>query len=188
MNTTSFAAITDFEVYLLMTTKLRMIKEEARFLHAKLAEFGLSVSDAESTHKRVSETLGDKASYFQNMKKLLGVADSGVASLEYSSVLWPGFDFKASASEEGVLESARYWHMGRDSRSVESPIGLPTWSVDITEFAEHFGPLTGGQKWSLFDKLLPGHEEYEFQWDGERYGAAFSWGLFLWVTKLWPED
>lgn len=188
MNTASFTAIIEFEVYLLMTMKLRMVNADARLLQAKLAEFGLSVRDAENTHERVTEALGDKASYFGNMKKLLGIADQDAASLEYSSVLWPGFGFNAIAGEEGVLESARYWHTKRDSRGVDSPIGLPAWSVDITEFTEYFGPMTGGQKWSLFDKLLPGHEEYEFRWDGERYGAAFSWGLFLWVTTLWPED
>ncbi|MGV7255022.1 hypothetical protein PJI20_01545 [Mycobacterium kansasii] len=188
MDTAGVPSIVEFEVYLLMTTKLRMVNKDARLLQAKLAEFGLSVSDAESTHKRVGEILGDNDSYFGNMKKLLGIADNGGASLEYSSILWPGFDFKAIAGEDGVLESARYWHTRRDSGNVDSPIGLSAWSVDITEFSEHFGPMTGGQKWSLFDKILPGHEEYEFQWGGERYGAAFSWGLFLWVTKLWPVD
>ncbi|ORV71048.1 hypothetical protein [Mycobacterium gastri] len=117
------------------------------------------MEDAELIHERIARALGDEASRYENMKMLLGVAEQDSAALRYNSVLWPGFDFKAIAGEDGVLESARYWHTRRDSGNVDSPIGLPAWSVDITEFSEHFGPMTGGQKWSLFDKILPGHEE-----------------------------
>jgi hypothetical protein len=186
MNRASLAGILDYEVYLLMTMKLTIFNEEAK-LETKLSEFGLSFSDAERVYERVAETLGDEASHFENMKKLLGI-DRDAPSVKYSSVLWPEFDFNAIAGKDGLLESAGYRHTRRDAPGVDSPIGLPAWSMDVTEFTERFGPMTGGRKWPLFDEILPAHEQYEFPWEGERYGAAFSWGLFLWVTKLWPEN
>ena len=186
MNTAAVTAIVDFEVYLLMTMKLRirMSHKEAQ-LEAKLAEHGFSVDDGERLHERVAEALADEASYFGNMKKLLGIADQDATSLEYSSVLWPGFDFNAIASEDGLLESARYWHTRRCSPTADSPIGLPIWSMDVTEFTQQFGPMRGSRRWSLFDKLLPAYEEYEFPWNGESYGAGFSWGLFMFSAKSW---
>ena len=186
MNRASVTAIVDFEVYLLMTMKLRirMSHQEAQ-LKAKLAEQGFSVDDGERIHERVAEALGDEASYFGNMRKLLGIADQNATSLQHSSVLWPGFDFNAIGSKDGLLESARYWHTGRDSITADSPIGLPIWSMDVTEFTEQFGPMRGGRQWSPFDKLLPAYEEYEFPWRGESYGAGFSWGLFMFAAKSW---
>lgn len=125
MNTLRISAIVEFEAYLLMTMKLRvkMSQKEAQ-LEAKLAQQGLSIDDAQRVHDRVADVLGGEASYFRNMKKLVG-ADPAATSLEYSSVLWPGFHFKAIASEDGRLESARYWHTKRDLPKVDSPIGLP---------------------------------------------------------------
>ncbi|WP_245830089.1 hypothetical protein [Mycobacterium numidiamassiliense] len=168
-----------------MTMKLRvkMSHKEAE-LEAKLAEHGLSVDEAQRVHDRLALILGGEASYFQNTKKLMG-ADPAATSLEYTSVLWPGFYFKAIASEDGPLESARYWHNSRELADVESPIGLPIWSMDVTEFAERFGPMNGGRKWSLFDELLPAYEEYEFQWGEDSYGAGFSWGLFMFSAMSW---
>ena len=122
------------------------------------------------------------------MKKLLGVADQDSSSLEYSSVMWPGFDFNAIADDRGLLESARYWHTTRDWLSVESPAELPLWSMDLTEFTEHFGPMRKGRQWSVSDEFLPAYEEYEFPWGGESYGAGFSWGLFMFSAKSWPEE
>ncbi len=180
------AAIVDFEVYLLATMKLRirMSHKEAQ-LEAKLAYHGLSVGDAERIHERVAVTLGDEASYFKNMKDALGFHDQDATLLEFRSVLWPEFDFKAVASEDGLLESARYWHTRRDSPVADSPIGLPIWHMDVTEFTERFGPMNGGRQWSLFDKLLPAYEEYEFSWGGEIYGEGFSWGLFMFSAMSW---
>jgi hypothetical protein len=109
-------------------------------------------------------------------------------SLKCSSVLWPGFDFNAIAGEDGRLKSARYQYTKRDSPSVDSPIGLPIWSMDVTEFTEHFGPMKGGRQWSLFDELLPAYEDYAFPWSGERYGGRFSWVLFTYSAKYWLED
>ncbi|MGO8962316.1 hypothetical protein [Mycobacterium sp.] len=189
MNVASIPALIEFEVYLLMTMKLRMkmSHNEAR-LEAKLAEHGLSVDDGNRIHERVAQTLGDEASGFGNLKSLLGIMDQHTRSLKYSSVLWPGFDFTASTGEEGLLESARYWHTRADLRTLDDPTELTIWSLDITEFTKHFGPMTRGRQWPLFDKLLPGYEEYEFQWNGERCGAGFSWGLFMYSAKSWPED
>lgn len=66
----SNTAIVEFEVYVLMTMKLRirMSHEEAE-LESKLAERGLSVDEAERIYERLAETLGDAASYVENMKK-----------------------------------------------------------------------------------------------------------------------
>ena len=57
--------------------------------------------------------------------------------------------------------------------------------MDVPEFTERFGPMTSRRQWPLFDKFLPAHEGHEFEWEGTRYGAAFSWGLFLFVSELW---
>jgi hypothetical protein len=186
MNVSSVAAIIDFEVYLLMTMKLRMsMANKGAQLEAKLAEHGLSSYDAELIHERVATALGDEATRFGDMKKLLHITDHDSSVLKYRSVLWPGFDFNAIAGEGGRLEVARYCHTERDLLNVESPSELPTWSVDITEFAEHFGPLAIRGKWPLFDEFLPAYEEYEFSWNGERYGARFIWGLFLSSSVYW---
>jgi len=185
-NGASIDATVKFEVYLLMTMKLRIkMSHEEPQLAAKLAEHGVSVGDAERIHERVAQALGDEASYFENMKKLLGLADQGATSFEFNSVMWPGFSFNATANEDGMLESARYGHMRGDSPSVDSPTELPIWSMDVSEFAEQYGPLTSGRKWSVSDKLLPGYEEYEFSWAGQSYGAGFSWGLFMFSAMSW---
>lgn len=111
MNRLLLSPLIDFEVYLLMTMKLRIkMSHKEDQLAAKVADRGLSVDDAERIHERVAEALGDEASYFRNMKKLLGIAGQDATSVEYSSILWPGFDFTAIASEDGLLESAWYRH------------------------------------------------------------------------------
>jgi hypothetical protein len=189
MNRVSNTAVMNLEIYLLMTMKLRMrMSHKEAQLEAKLAEHGLSVDDAERVHVRIGEALGDKASGFESLKNLLGIAESDSPSLEYSSVFWPGFEFKAVAGKDGLLESARYWHARHDSSSVDCPTELPIWSMDVSEFTERFGPMRHGRQWPLFDELLPGYEEYEFPWNGESYGAGFSWGLFMFAAKSWPED
>lgn len=164
-----------------------MSRKQAQ-LEAKLAEQGLSIDDAERIHGRIAEALGDEATFFANMKKLLGILDQGALSLEYGSILWPGFDFKAVSGAGGQLESARYWHKTRGQDRVGSPIELPIWSMDVTEFLDAFGPMRRGRHWALSDKFLPAYEEYEFPWEGESYGAGFSWGLFMFAAKSWPED
>jgi len=186
MKATSVQAVIDFEVYLLMTMKLRMLMAgKESLLKAKLAEHELTIEQAMQIHERVTEALGAEASRFENMKKLLGMIGPDASSLKYSSVLWPGFDFTAVAGDDGVLDSAGYRHTRHDSLGVDSPTELPTWSVDSAEFAKHFGALTLRGKWPLFDEFLPGYEEYEFPWKGERYGARFIWGLFLSSSMYW---
>ncbi len=129
-----------------MTMKIRMVNKNAKLLENKLAEHGLSVADAQRIHERVSEALGDEGSRFESMKQLLGLGGLSSKSLGYNSVVWPGFDFTATASEEGMLESARYWHTRSDSSRVDSPTELLPWSMDIDEFTKQFGPLTDGLK------------------------------------------
>jgi hypothetical protein len=169
-----------------MTMKLRMsMANKETQLEAKLAEHGLCFEDAEFIYDGIVKTLGAEASRFDNIKKLLGIADQESSSLKYSSVLWPGFDFNAIAGEGGWLKVAGYCNTKRNSLNVDFPGELPTWSVDITEFSKHFCPVAIRGKWPLFDKFLPAYEEYEFSWNGERYGARFIWGLFLSSSIYW---
>ncbi len=189
MNTASVPAVIDFEVYLLMTMKLRLLMSHKQAqLEAKLAQHGLSVGDAERIHAQVAQTLDNEASRFENMKKLLRVSDQDPTSLKYSSAFWPEFDFNAITGDDGLVESARYLRARGHSPSVGSPTELPLWSTDVAGFMERFGPMRGSRQWPLFDKLLPAYEEYEFLWNGESYGAGFSWGLFIFSAKSWPED
>jgi hypothetical protein len=120
-----------------------------------------------------------------DIKTLLGIHDDDSTSLKYSSILWPGFGFHAGADEYGLLESAQYRHTRRDSPSVNSPAELPTWSVDVVEFAVRFGPIAIRRKWPIFDEVLPAHEEYEYLFNGDRYGARFTWGLLLSSSMYW---
>jgi hypothetical protein len=189
MNRALNRAIIDFEIYLLMTMQLRMrMSHKEAHLEAKLAENGFSVDDAARVHARIAEALGEEAVAFESLKNLLDIADPDSVSLEYSSVFWPGFEFKAVAGKDGLLDAARYWHTRHDSYDIDSPTELPIWSMDVTEFTERFGPMRRGRQWPLFDEVLPGYEEYEFPWNGESYGAGFNWGLFMFAAKSWPED
>ncbi len=160
-------------------------EKEAKLLQDKLASHGLSLADAERIYETVAKALESETSRFENMKKFLGYTDTASASLEYNSILWPEFDFKATAGKDGRLESARYWHTRGAFPTVDSPAELPTWSTDVNEFAVHFGLMTNGGRRPLFDKVLPAHEGYAFLWNGERYGAEFSWGLFLYSAEFW---
>jgi hypothetical protein len=186
MDVTLFAAVVDFEVYLLMTMKPRLSLADARgLLDAKLTEIGLSLDGAVRIHDRIAESLSEEISRFRDMKTLLGVLDEDATSLKYSSVLWPGFEFNAHAGANGLLESAGYTHTERTPLDVESPAQLTPWSVDIPEFDDRFGPATRRGKRPLFDDILPAYEEYEFLWQGDRYGARFLWGLFLSSSAYW---
>ncbi len=186
MTIPAYAALIDFETYILMTMKLRMsMADKGAQLEAKLAEHGLSLHDAELIYERIAENLSDEASRFENMKKLLGIADPASASFRYGSVFWPGFEFNASADEARLVASAGYRHTAHNPPRVDSPADLPTWSVDIAEFGERFGPMILRGKWPLFDEFLPAYEEYEFSWNGEDYGARFIWGLFLSSSIRW---
>ena len=186
MATNTSAAIRDFEVYLLMTMKPRLaLADTWGLLDAKLAKAAISISGAKRISDRISQALSHEASRFRDLTALLEVADAHVTSVSYHSVLWPGWNFSARASSNGGLESAGYTHLEHAALSVESPTHLAPWSVDIREFDELFGPSTVRDKRALFDTILPAYEEYEFSWNGDRYGARFLWGLFLSSSAYW---
>lgn len=186
MDAASISAVTTFEIYLLMTMKRRLtMAGKVDLIESKLTDHGLSIDDASGVSRHVSAALSDKSSRFTELRKLLGIADDDSASVGYSSVFWPGFDFNAIANESGGLESAAYRHTRRGLLRADSPGQLPIWSTDVTEFTERFGPMTHGHRWPLFDEVLPAYEEHEFTWNGERYGARFIWGLFLSSSKYW---
>jgi hypothetical protein len=185
MTATAFSGVVDFEVYLLMTMKPRLSLADAQGLFdTKVAQAGLSLDVARRIYHRISEALSEETSRFQDIKAVLGV-DEDATSLKYSSVLWPGFEFVAKADVNGVLESAGYLHLERLAIGAQSPTDLAAWSVDIAEFNERYGPVIQREKRPLFDKVLPAYEEYEFAWDGDRYGARFLWGLFLSSSVYW---
>lgn len=106
MNSGPVSATLDFEVYVLMTMKLTitMSRREAQ-LQVKLAQRGLSVGDAERIHGQVAEALGDESCYFSNMTSLLDLRDQAATSRQFRSVMWPGFDFTATAGDDGRLDS-----------------------------------------------------------------------------------
>ncbi len=189
MTTASINTIVNFEIYVLMTMKLRlkMSRKEAA-LAAKLSQHGFSIDEAERIHRQVSGALEEQSTRFASMKELLSAADQRASVSTYSSVLWPGFDFTAIADDRRLLESAAYSHNSRDSTIVRSPTELALWSVDLAEFTEPFGPMRKSRQWPVSDQLLPAYEEYEFPWDEESYGAGFSWGLLMFSSKSWPED
>lgn len=189
MTSASINTILNFEIYVLMTMKLRlkMSRKEAA-LAAKLGQHEFSIDDAERIHRQVSGALEGETTRFANMKQLLSVPDQDASTLTYSSVVWPGFDFNAIADERGLLKSAGYSHKVHHPISVKSPTELSLWSVDLAGFTERFGPMHKSRQWSVSDRLLPAYEEYEFPWDGESYGAGFSWGLLMFSSKSWPED
>ena len=185
MTATAFSGVVDFEVYLLMTMKPRLSLADARGLFAtKVTQAGLSLDVAGRIHHRISTALSEETSRFRDMKAVLGV-DEEATSLRYSSVLWPGFEFCAHADINGGLASAGYTHSEQLAIEVESPTDLAAWSVDIPEFNERFGPVVQREKRPLFDDILPAYEEYEFSWNGDRYGARFLWGLFLSSSAYW---
>jgi hypothetical protein len=179
-------AVFDFEVYLLMTMKPRLsLADTQGLLDAQLSKIGVSIDAAVCIHERIGAVLTEKTSRFRDMKALLGILDNDATSLTYNSVLWPGFNFNARVDEYGSLDSAGYKHTERTTLDVESPAQLAAWSVDIPEFGERYGPTIRRDSRPLFDDLLPAYEEYEFSWKGDRYGAAFLWGLFLTSSAYW---
>lgn len=186
MNAAPVTSVLDFEIYLLVSMKFGMINREAR-IEAKLAERKLSLGDAEAIGERIAQALGDESSFFDGLKGLLGTDPSSV-SVEFSSVLWPEFDFVAIADAKGVVESARYRRARGHVPRADSPEDQPSWSASVPEFVERFGSATLDFQSAPGAKVLPAHEHHKFEWSGEQYGAGFSWGLFLFAARLWPED
>lgn len=189
MTTASISTILNFEIYVLMTMKLRlkMSRKEAA-LAVKLSQHGFSGDDAERIHRQVSGALEEESTRFASIKELLSITDQDASILTYSSVVWPEFEFNAIADDRGRLRSAAYSRKMHHPISAKSPAELALWSVDLAEFTEHFGPMRKGRQWPVSDQLLPAYEEYEFLWDGESYGAGFSWGLLMFSSKSWPDD
>lgn len=180
------SAIVDFEIYVLMTMKLRMsMSRNTDLLHAKLSEQGLSVEDGERVRDRIASLLGDEASYFRKLRVLLTGKDTDATTLEFTSALWPDFDFKAVADGSGPARSIRYWRVRGDVPLVESPRAFAPWGVDVDDVARRCGPLTPGPLRPPDDKYLANYQEYEFSWDGRGYGPGFSWGLFMFAAQDW---
>lgn len=184
MNTVPIAAVLDFEVYLLVTMKYGMLNRES-VLEAKLAEHNLSFADAERTHRRIAELLSDEATQFESLRALLGATCQEAQLLGFSGILWPDFDFIAHTSASGTIQSAGYRRARGQAVVAESPTEQPPWSMDVSEFIQHFGPTTVQYQSGLFDKTLPAHTGHEFDWSGRAYGAGFSWGLFLFASLMW---
>ncbi|SLI56622.1 Uncharacterised protein [Mycobacteroides abscessus subsp. bolletii] len=189
MNVSPCSAIFDFEIYVLMTMELRLKmtnepSERAR-LGNKLAEHGLTLQDGKRIHGQMTEALADEESFFANLKTFLGV-NSNAAEVQFTSVLWPEFDFTASVGPDGQL-SARYHHArGSEARiQPHSVRDIPNWSMDLKEFGELFGPLSCGLRHPIFHELIPAYEEHQFEWDGRDYSAGFCWGLFMFAAQHW---
>lgn len=154
-------------------------------LEAKLTEHGSSLPDAERIYQRTTEAFNDRATAFSALKGLLDIADPECVAFQHRSVLWPGFDFDVVGNRDGVLRSARFKQAEPSAHTAESPAGAKIWSMDVSHFEQTFRPLTLRHQTSHFDKFLPAYEEYEFRWEGERYGARFVWGLFLSSSIFW---
>lgn len=86
--------------------KLGMINREAR-MEAKLADHGFTMRDAEAIAERVAQALGDEWTFFNGLTHGLA-ADADSASVGFTSVLWPEFDFEATRDANGVIQSARH--------------------------------------------------------------------------------
>lgn len=184
MNAAAVESVLNFEVYLLVTMKNGMLTKQNELV-SKLAEHGFSLDGASRVHHRIDRLFEDESSQFDSLKRL-GVAPSASDGLlTYSSVFWPEFDFSAVAGERGELVSAGYRRARGDVQSADSPLDQPTWTMGVEEFAQSFGPLVIDYKSPLFGNALPAHEWYKFEWEGRKYGAAFSWGLFLDASILW---
>ncbi|SIH25286.1 Uncharacterised protein [Mycobacteroides abscessus subsp. abscessus] len=189
------AAVFDFEVYVLMSMELRlgMASDPAKKLRLqhKLAEHGLTTEDGKRIHGQVLEALVDEDSFFTNLKKLLGT-QTDAKEVVFASGLWPEFEFKANSNDDGQIRSARYWHTRKPAppSQLDSPNDVAHWSMDLEEFAEHFGPVKLVEQLPLFHEFLPAYEEHQFEWvdkygQTRDYGAGFSWGLFMSAGQFW---
>jgi hypothetical protein len=185
MGKASLTAVVEFEIYVLMTMKLRLkMSQKLDQLEVKLVDHGFTPADAERIHGQLVEALGDETTFFYNLARLLGAHPEGT-SLTFKSVLWPEFAFVATVGEGGRIESAQYRRIGGAASDVDSPTGRPCWSLDLAEFATLFGPVTLGRQWPLFDEYLPNYQECEFDWNGWPWGAGFCWGLFMFAAESW---
>lgn len=188
MKSNIFGGQRDFDIYLLMTMRpwLSRLGRESR-IESKLSKHGLSFTDAESLYQQIGDVLADESTRFENMRKIIDSAGQSATSLAYRSILWPDFEFRAGVDAAGLLTTARYWHLARTLPHVQAPDELPMWSVDLTEFADMFGPSTNTLEMPFFHPLLPAYTEFAFSFRGKHYGAGFMWGLLLQSSQYWPE-
>ncbi|SHS47517.1 Uncharacterised protein [Mycobacteroides abscessus subsp. abscessus] len=140
----------DFEIYVLVAMKLGMINREVR-MEAKLAGDGFTMRDAEAIAERVAQALGDESTFFNGPTHGLA-ADADSASVGFTSVLWPEFDFEATRDANGVVQSARYRRVRGRAPEADSPEDLLSWSVSVQEFADRFGPATLNYSSTLSEK------------------------------------
>lgn len=73
-------------------------------MEAKLADHGFTMRDAEAIAERVAQALGDEWTFFNGLTHGLA-ADADSASVGFTSVLWPEFDFEATRDANGVIQS-----------------------------------------------------------------------------------
>ncbi|SPX87871.1 Uncharacterised protein [Mycobacteroides abscessus] len=97
--------------------------------------------DAEAIAERVAQALGDESTFFNGLTHGLA-ADADSASVGFTSVLWPEFDFEATRDANGVVQSARHRRARGRAPEADSPEDLLSWSVSVQEFADRFGPAT----------------------------------------------
>ncbi|MUM17002.1 hypothetical protein FZI91_20195 [Mycobacterium sp. CBMA271] len=180
----SVPAVLAFEVYVLMTMKLRLkMCQKSHELESKLSEHGLSGDEGQRLHDRAAAAFQSESTFVPDLQKFLGI--DGPTSVTFSSILWSEFDFEAVAGE---VNTVGYRHVRGRCVDVISPRDLPTWSMDVAEFAKRFGPVGPAHECPLFDDHLPAYREHTYVWNGQDFGAGFSWGLFMFAAKLWPED
>jgi hypothetical protein len=178
------ASVLELEVYLLVTMKYGMFDQDLE-RKAKLAEHGLSFGDAERIHQRVADVFRDASTQFANLQALLGAEADNGGALSFHGILWPEFDFTATADCDGSIGAAGYRRARGEPVCAAAPTVQPPWSMDTDDFAHCFGPTNVTSTSVLFDKYLPAQELHEFDWEGRRYGAGFGWGLFLSASLMW---
>jgi hypothetical protein len=186
MTPVSPATVRQFEAYVLMSMR-RWLKQlgHVTAVDGRLAEHGFTLDDASRIHQQIADALRDQATQFETIQRLLGADGRQPDSLAFLSVFWPEFCFTARAGADGGLDEARYRHSRGQTLQADSPTKVPLWSCDVEDFATRFGPLTFGSRLPVTHEVLPCYESHDFDWEGERYGATFHWGLFLNASQNW---
>lgn len=162
----------EFEIHQLLL--MRCSDSEKR---DKLADFGISIQEATIISDRVHRKLHLGPEQFSNLKELIDAPSATTTSIRSRSSFWPQFDFIAESTNFGTIGPARYVRSGNMPTTVANPADFPLWSVTVDEFSQLFGPLQAVDSW------YP-NEEYVFDFDGQRYGVGFGWGLFLGIDRL----
>lgn len=187
MNLAADSAIVDFETYVLITMKFGLLDKQ-EIIKEKLLEHGLSLAEGEEIYGRMKDCLDGDKHFFTNLCEYLD-APSQNSSFGFDSRLWLGYKFMITKDGSGSVSVARYNCARRVPYEVgevgQAPLEIAPWSMDVPEFLARFNGASLCQQYSLFDELLPAHEYYEFEWNGDRYGAGFSWGIFLSAARLW---